>query len=184
MFRFLAEKIFVKRVAVHTVPKMEFQLILPYLGALSGKTQKRIKNLCQKMIPWGKINIVYKTQCRISQCFRFKDTLPIRLMSHLIYYFKRPSCNAEYIGETMRHSKVRWCEHLGISCFTDKPVVGIKTPVRDHINDKKCSANIDDFKIIGREENHNMLLIKEGLFIKHLKTDLNTKIKSGELFLF
>ena len=136
------------------------------------------------MIPWGKIEIVYKTQCRISQLLRFKDTLPKPLLSHVIYNFKCPSCNAEYVGETERHSKVRWCEHLGLSCFTDGPVVGIKTPIRDHLRENNCVATLNDFKIIGREEKHNLLLIKEALFIKHFKTKINTKIKYTDLFLF
>ena len=142
------------------------------------------KSLIQKMIPWGKVNIVYKTQCRVSQLFRFKDSIPNDLKSHLVYYFKCPSCNAEYIGETMRHSKVRWSEHLGISCFTNLPVAGLRTPIRDHIIDKKCEASIENFKIIGREEKHNLLLIKESLFINLYKTGLNTKIKCADLSLF
>ena len=178
------EKIFKKKDTLYTVPKKEFRIVLPYLGTLSGKTQKQFQNLFQKLIPWGKINIVFKTQSRISHYFRFKDTLPTELMSHLIYHFTCPSCNAEYIGETMRHSKVRWCEHLGISCFTENPVVGIITPVKDHIKEKKCKATLDNFKIIGREENYGLLLIKESLFIKRFKTVLNTKIKTTELFLF
>ena len=105
-------------------------------------------------------------------------------MSHVIYHFKCPSCVAEYVGETERHSKVRWCEHLGLSCFTDKPVAGIKTPVRDHIQENKCVATLNDFKIIGREESHNLLLINEALFIKHFKTNLNTKVKYADLYLF
>ena len=42
------EKIFTKKVPVHAVPKKEFRIFLPYLGTLSGKTEKRIKNLFRK----------------------------------------------------------------------------------------------------------------------------------------
>ena len=178
------DKIFIKKIRVQTAPKKEFLIVMPFLGSLSGKIEKRIRSLIQKMIPWGKVNIVYKTQCRVSQLFRFKDSIPNDLKSHLVYYFKCPSCNAEYIGETMRHSKVRWSEHLGISCFTNLPVAGLRTPIRDHIIDKKCEASIENFKIIGREEKHNLLLIKESLFINLYKTGLNTKIKCADLSLF
>ena len=178
------EKIFTKKVISQTVPKKEFQIILPYLGTLSSKTEKRIRSLFKKVIPWGNIKLIYKTQCRISQLFRFKDTLPTEIRSHLIYYFKCPSCNAEYIGETVRHSKVRWCEHLGLSCFTDKSVVGIKTPIRDHIQANGCHASLENFKIIGGDGNQYLLRIKESLFIKHFKTNLNTKVKCAEPFLF
>ena len=178
------EKIFTKKKIFQNVPKKEFLIVLPFLGSISSITEKRVRSLFQNMIPWGKIKIVYKTQCRISQLFRFKDAIPKDLMSHLIYYFKCTSCNAEYIGETERHAKVRWCEHLGLSCFTDKPIVGIKTAIRNHIIENKCNSTIDDFKIIGSAENHNLLLIKESLFVKHYKTFLNTKVKNVELSLF
>ena len=167
-----------------TVPKKEFRIILPFLGTLSGKTQKRIQNMFNKLIPWGKINIVYKTQCRISHLFRFKDTLPNQLMSHLIYSYKCLRCNSEYVGETERHSKVRWCEHLGQSCFTDKPIVGIRTAIKDHIILCKCNSSLNDFKIIAYEKSRYLRLIKESLLIGHYNPVLNTKIKSEELFLF
>jgi putative heme iron utilization protein len=178
------EKIFTKKKIFQNVPKKEFLIVLPFLGSISSITEKRVRSLFQNMIPWGEIKIVYKTQCRISQLFRFKDAIPKDLMSHLIYYFKCTSCNAEYIGETERHAKVRWCEHLGLSCFTDKPIVGIQTAIRNHIIENKCNSTIDDFKIIGNAENHNLLLIKESLFVKHYKTFLNTKVKNVELSLF
>ena len=178
------DKIFIKKEPVCTVPKKVFRIILPYLGALSHKTQKRIENVFDKVIPWGKINIVYKTQSRISHFFRYKDAMPTHLMSHLIYYYKCSSCNAEYVGETARHAKVRWSEHLGLSCFTENQIVGIRTPVRDHLNEGGCRSSIDDFKILGREENINSLKIKESLFINRLKTKLNTKIACTELALF
>ena len=80
----------------------------PYLGTLSSKIQKQIRNVFHKTMPWSKIKLTFKTHTRISHLFRFKDPIPNALMSNIIYSYSCPSCNARYIGETDRHSKVRW----------------------------------------------------------------------------
>ena len=153
-------KMFVQKISRHDVPKQEFVIILPYLGPLSNKTHKRIRSIFQQCIPWGKINLIFKTQCRISHIFKFKDAIPLKLLSSFVYSYKCPSCNSGYIGETERHSKVRWCEHLGISCFTDHPIVGIQTAVRDHIKTRKCESTLNDFKIICTEGNSFLCKVK------------------------
>ena len=35
------------------------------LGPLSNRIQKQIKNVFQEVIPWGKINLTFKTQSRV-----------------------------------------------------------------------------------------------------------------------
>ena len=49
------DKMFCKKPIRHTFPKKEYFIVLPYLGALSGKVQKQIKNVFQKSVPWGKL---------------------------------------------------------------------------------------------------------------------------------
>ena len=80
-----------------TVPKKEYEITLPYLGPLSNKIHRRIKNVFQKVILAGKIRIVYKITHRLSHLFRFKDFVPSDLRSHVIYQFKCPSCNNGYV---------------------------------------------------------------------------------------
>ena len=125
--------------------------MLPYLGTLSGKIQKQIKKVFQDAIPWGKINFTFKTHSRISHLFRFKDPIPKDLVSNVIYSYTCPCCNTRYIGETDRHCKVMWGEHLGISCFTNEPVKGISTAIKDHLKEKKCKSGFNNFNIIGCE---------------------------------
>ena len=158
--------------------------MLPYLGHLSNKIQKRLRGIFQKSIPWGKVNVIFKTQCRISHLLKYKDVTPNDLVSHVIYCYKCPSCNAGYVGETERHSKVRWSEHLGISCFTGQPIVGIPTAIREHLLRQKCESDLTNFKIVSTEVNEFRRLIKESLLIKHYNYELNKQIKSTQLFLF
>ena len=179
------EKMFVKKVVKDTVPKREFSIVLPYLGPLSNKIHKRIKNVFQKVIPAGTINIIFKTKCRLSNFMKFKDVVSSDLNSHVIYHFKCPSCNAGYIGETRAHFKVRRAQHLGISEFTGKPMVGcLPTTITKHILDKRCVGSHDNFKIIGREDNYHKRLIKESLFIKLHDYELNRQQSSTDLVLF
>ena len=178
------DKVFVKKPIYCTVPKKEFFIVLPFLGTLSGKIQKQIKKVFEDAIPWGKINLIFKTHSRISHLFRFKDPIPKDLVSNVIYSYTCPCCNARYIGETERHCKVRWGEHLGISCFTNEPVKGISTAIKDHLKENKCKSGFNNFSIIGCESNRLLRELKESLFINQLNPILNKQIKSAKLFLF
>ena len=179
------EKMLRKEILVDTVPKEEYSISLPYLGPLSNKTFKRIKNVFQKVLPSGKINIVFKTQCRLSQFFKFKDAIPSDLVSHVVYHYKCPSCNAGYIGETSVHSKVRWCQHLGISCFTGSPVVtSSDSAILDHLKKRKCNSDLNNFRVLTKESDSNKRLIKESILIKFYDYDLNKQVNSFKLELF
>ena len=178
-------KLFVKKVIKDTVPKRDYNIVLPYLGPLSDKIQRRIKNIFQKFIPTGKINIIFKTERRLSHSFKFKDVIPSHLNSHIIYHFTCPCCNAGYIGETRVHHKVRSSQHLGISEWTGIPVKGgVPTAVTKHIVENNCTCSLNDFKIICRETDYHLRLIKESLFIKLHDFELNKQQNSTELFLF
>ena len=167
------------------ITKKEYVITLPYLGPLSNKIHKRIKNLFQKVIAAGNIRIVYKTSRRISHAFRFKDLIPTDLRSHILYHFKCPNCNNGYIGETRVHFKVRSCQHLALSPFSDKPVGGgVPTAITKHIIEEKCKCTLKDFKIIGNEQDYHKRLIKESLFIKLFDYELNKQQASTILQLF
>ena len=93
-------KMFVKKPLVDTVPKKDYIIVLPYLGPLSDKIQKRVRNLFKMYIPSGNINLVWKTQFRLSNYLKFKDVIASDYESHVIYEFKCPGCIAGYVGET------------------------------------------------------------------------------------
>ena len=178
------DKIFIKKIKRPTVPKKEFFIVLPYLGTLSDKVKKQITSIFHKLVPFGKVNITFKTHSRISHLFRFKDPIPKDLVSNIIYSFTCPCCNARYIGETDRHSRVRFGEHLGISCFTGQPVKGLNTAIKEHINVAKCKPDFNNFSVIGCESVRFLRQLKESLFIKHLSPNLNRQVKSAQLYLF
>ena len=178
-------KVFIKKVLVDTVPQRDYRIVLPYLGPLSNKIQRQIKKIFQNLISTGKINIIYKTQRRISHLLKFKDVVPSDFDSHIIYKFLCPSCNAGYIGETRVYHKVRNAQHLGISPFSGNPTTaGVPTAVTTHMRTNNCHCSLSDFSIIGRETDYHRRLIKESLFIKLHDYELNKQQNSTELHLF
>ena len=182
--RFL-NKIFIKKTLVDTEPTKEYMIVLPYLGPLSDKIQKRIRNIFKLYIPNGIIKLVWKTDRRLSSFLKFKDVVDLSFDSHVVYNFKCSSCKGEYIGETRTHFKTRCSQHLGISEFTGKPTTaGVPTFVTKHIKENNCLCTLDNFVIIDRETDYHRRLIKESLYIKLYNPIINGKSLSTKLYLY
>ena len=90
------------------------------------------------------------------------------------------------VGESIRHAKRRYSEHLGISVLSGKPLKGQNsTAVRDHILSCKPEASFKDFKIIGRNTtNKYNLRVKESLFINKESPSIIIQGNSIPLVLF
>ena len=96
-----------------------------------------------------------------------KDKDHITNKSGIIYRFKcdRLECGEEYIGETARTFGERLKEHLKAP-----------SPIYDHSNITGHNANINNFTIVGREEQNLSRLIKESMFIRVNNPSLNKNI--------
>ena len=110
---------------------------------------------------------------------------PQYLKSGVIYKFTCGTCNGTYIGKSKRHQKTRFCEHLGISALTGKPIKSVlPSAVSDHRKVCHSEASMESFSILGGDSNNWHLLIKESLFIQKFKPVLNANIQSVPLKLF
>ena len=87
--------------------------------------------------------------------------------SGIIYRFKcdRLECDEEYIGETARTFEDRFKEHLKAPF-----------PIPDHSNTIGHTTNINNFSIVGREEQNLSRQIKESMFIMVNNPSLNKNI--------
>ena len=96
-----------------------------------------------------------------------KDKDPILKRSGVIYRFKcgRVDCDHEYIGESARNFEDRFKEHL------KSP-----SPIHDLINISGHSVTIDNFSIVGREDQNLIRLIKETLYIRANNPSLNKNV--------
>ena len=183
-------KIYEKRVPVHTVPKKEVMIVLPFLGTSSFEVKKKLDETYRKLLPFCKLKVVFKTACRMSSFFSYKDKFPKSLMSGVIYRYKCAYCNVSYIGCTFRYWEKRLEEHTHQSALTGKPLSGVQifAPLQ-HVKTAKCNplgpkVSREDFEIIGHEKNRYLLLVKESILIKKHNPVINGNQTSVPIYLF
>ena len=177
------------KLPVHTAPKKEVSIVLPFLGSTSWRVKNELLRTFYSILPFCKLKIVFKTSNRLSSYFSFKDKFPVSLDSGVIYKFVCASCKASYIGCTKRYWETRLQEHIHISALSGKPLNGLQVfPPLDHVKNKGCGSSLgihrDNFEIIGRETNNYFLQIKESIFIYKYKPSLNGNKASVPLHLF
>ena len=97
----------------------------------------------------------------------YKDQDPMLKKSGVIYRYKcdRVKCDKEYIGESSRTFGERFKEHQ-------------KAPssIYNHDNISGHMIRIDNFSIVGREDQNLMRTIKEALYIRVNNPSLNRNI--------
>ena len=96
-----------------------------------------------------------------------KDKDPMVKKSGVIYSYKcgRVECDEEYIGESSRTFGERFKEHQKAP-----------SPIFDHYNITGHSISIENFNIVGREDQNFMRAIKEALYIRVSNQSLNRNI--------
>ena len=178
------DKLHTKR-DVATVPKEQFEIVLPYLGSISGKIKRNMKSTITKYLPTCEIKVIFKSPSRLCSVFTFKDKLPAYLTSGVVYKYTCGKCKSTYIGKTKRHTCKRYAEHQGRSPLTGKLLKGQdSTTVRDHMLTCDTIVCTDNFEVIGMDSDNTHLKIKESIFIQRDKPNLNIRGKSIPLTLF
>ena len=167
-----------KRILI-TVPKKDVLIVLPFLGQFSLNLRSRLYNCFNKTLPQCNIKVIFQSKNHLSNLFRFKDSIPKELRSHIVYKFLCSNCNITYYGETERHLNVRSGEHLSLSALTGKRVNNNKkSAVKDHCLFFNHVGSFEDFSILTYESNPFKLLIKEALLVSRDKLVLNEQVKS------
>ena len=86
-----------------------------------------------------------------------KDQDPMLKKNGVIYRYKydRVECDEDYIGESSRTFGERFKEHQKAP-----------SPIYDHYNISDHLVSIDNFSIVGREDQNLMRIIKEALYLR------------------
>ena len=140
--------------------KTDLYMVVPYYQGLS----ERIKRSCNK---FG-VQVFFKGGQTIRNLLMApKDKDPITNKSGVIYRFKcsQHGCKEEYIGESARNFAERFKEHQKAP-----------SPIFDHCNISGHNININNFTIVGREDQNLTGAIKEALFIRVNDPFLNRNI--------
>ena len=77
------------------------------------QTRNKLRKSFKGLLNSCKLQIVFKSQSKLSNVFRFKDRLPFNLVSGVVYKYTCGRCNCTYYDETDRNLKVRSGEHNG-----------------------------------------------------------------------
>ena len=152
-------------------------VVLPYLGTFSLNLRKRLYKSVSKSLPQCNIKVIFQSKNRLSNFFKFKNSIPLHLRSHVIYKFQCSNCNITYYGETESHLKVRAGEHISTSPLTGKRVNNNK-----NLSGHMCS--FEDFTVLNYESHKFKQLITESLLVTKDKPLLNKQVKSLKLELF
>ena len=179
-------KLYEKKELIHTVPKLDLMIVLPFLGTSSWKVKNELIRTFKKNVPFCKLKIIFKTGVRLSSCFPFKDKLPKSLLSGVIYQYTCPKCNLRYVGCTKRYWEKRLEEHTHLSALTGKPLHGVQiyAPMQ-HVR-RECHVRVsrENFKILGHEKDKYLLKVKESILISTTRPKLNGSVTSVPLALF
>ena len=135
-------------------------MVLPYVKGLS----ESIKNVGKK----HGIQIYFKGGNTIKSLLMTpKDKDHITKKSSIIYRFKckRVDCEDEYIGESSRTFGERFKEHLKAP-----------SPIYDHHTTTGHETSLENFSIVGREDQNLIRAIKEANYIRVNNPSLNKNI--------
>ena len=141
-------------------PRHRNSVTVPYNEGLS----ETFKNICKR---YG-IQVHFKSGKTIKEeLVALKDQYHITKKSGIIYRYQcdKLECDHEYIGETARTFGERFKEHLKAP-----------SPIFDHSNISGHSTTINNFTVVGREEQNLSRLIKESMFIRVNNPSLNKNI--------
>ena len=135
-------------------------MVIPYYRGLS----KSLKKMCSR----HGVQVYFKGGNTIKNLLMApKDKDPIMKKSGVIYRYscKRVDCDEEYIEESSRVFGERFKEHQMAP-----------SPIFDHTNTTGHNINIENFSIVGREDQNLKRAIKEALFIRVKDPSLNRNV--------
>ena len=142
----------------NNIPKPH--ITVPYYKGLGESVKKRCSN-------YG-VQVYFKGGTTIKNLLMApKDIDPMMKKSGVIYSYKcgRVECDEEYIGESSRTFGERFKEHQKAPC-----------PIFDHFNTTGHSISVENFNIVGREEQNLKRAIKEALYIRVNNPSLNRNV--------
>ena len=135
-------------------------IVMPYMKGLS----ESCKNICRR----HDIEMHFKGANTIRQLLVHpKDKDDILKKSGVIYRYKcgRVDCEDEYIGESGRTFAERFREHL-------RP----PSPIYDHFKTTGHEVSLDNFSIVGRDDQSMTITIREAMLIRVNDPSLNRNI--------
>ena len=132
-----------------------------------------MRDKVSKNYPHLNLRLIFTNSVTVSSFFRFKDRVPIELVSNAVYLFKCGQCSTQYIGETSRHIITRVCHHKGIESRARRLLTKPENSrILEHSNSTVHGISLSDFKILKTCKTLD-LKVTESVCIHRFKPDLN-----------
>ena len=168
-----------------TAPKNKVYIRFQYLGPLSFHLRKNLRKLLTSYYPQLDLRFVFTNNNTIKNMFPYKDRIPDKLQSNIVYQYDCVRCNSDvfYIGQTTCNLAKRIAEHQGISERTgsqrsDPPI----SSIREHCHKvHKLPPDETSFKIIAHASNKQELSTTEAIYITLHKPALNKQLVHDNL---
>ena len=162
-----------ERLKSQTANKKEVYFSIPYLGSQSFHLRKRLNYILNQFYPQVKLRVIFKSSNTLGNFFKIKDKIPEDLRAGIIYKYKCDSCNATYVGKSVRHKIARVREHQGLSPRTGSRLVRPPfSAIRDHREFANHKILKENFLVLASSSNESELLIMEALFQTKIKPSL------------
>ena len=159
-----------------TVPGVEpqetpkFLFKIPYVQYFPVTAQRSIRKLANRLCKPIDLRLDFTT-FKVRNLFNVKDAVSEGLRTRVVYKFSCASCNACYVSETSRHFSTRVREHL----LSDR-----SSNVFKHLQSSelcRASCTPDYFEILDSAATKHQVKLKESMFIKWEKPDINQQVK-------
>ena len=128
------------------IPALKRFFCIPYTGqhGLQIRTHTSSQITFKSLYPHIFISFVFRSTCRLSDFFPFKDRIPFAKRSHVVYKYKCQCCGALYVGQTRRNIHTRISEHK-LWEFCPKLVSQMSAVLTHHLS--KHTISDSDFTI-------------------------------------
>ena len=148
--------------------------------------RKGLYKSVSKSLPQCNGKVIFQSKNRFSKFFKFNDSIPLHICSHLVDKLQCSNCNITYYVESERHLKVSGAERISTSPLTGKRVNNNKkSSIKGH-----CFLSgghvclFGDFTVFNYESHKFKQLIKESLLVTKGKPLLNKQVKLLKLDFF
>ena len=167
-----------------TAPKYLLSFLLPFTGNHALQIRQQL-NCYHRPIRILISASFFDTLFVCQIFFRFKDRIPMKLRSCIVYKFQCQRCKVLYLDETCRQLHVRISDHVGISAYTGNKISQTSlSSVLMHSKHTGHPISYDDFSVLASGTSQFDVLIHESLLTSKLKPSLNKNIRSFSLSLF
>ena len=123
----ILDKLFAKNKVKPTVPKLQLVCVLLYTGISLLDLRARLKGKIDTNIPFCKLNIIFRSTCRLGNLSIFKYSLEKKHLSGIGNSYTCSNCKISYYGKTFLQCSTRALEDMGTLNLTLKSIRNAKS---------------------------------------------------------